>query len=166
MTNTEFKKRFLPLHKELYSMAMRMLGDSCEAEDAVQNLYMKLWERRDTLYDVKNDEAYSIRLLKNICIDRWRQMQLHQQVSIDNNTDDTADEPYNEDEFNDKQRFLRAFIGRLHERHRQIFIMKMRGCSYDEIEKLTGEPAVNLRMTVSRMKRELINSYKQKTGNI
>ena len=53
MTNTEFKKRFLPLHKELYSMAMRMLGDSCEAEDAVQNLYMKLWERRYTLYDVK-----------------------------------------------------------------------------------------------------------------
>ena len=39
----------MPLYKELYRVALHMLGDSNEAEDAVQNLFVKLWERRDTL---------------------------------------------------------------------------------------------------------------------
>ena len=51
MTRTDFKTRFLPLHKELYRVALRMLGESNEAEDAVQNLYLRLWERKDELKD-------------------------------------------------------------------------------------------------------------------
>ena len=161
MTNTEFKTRFLPLHKELFRVAVRMLGDSCEAEDAVQNLYLKLWERRDTLGSVESDEAYCRQLLKNICIDRWREMQRHEQQSLDEEKTDICEEPYSEEEINDKQRFLRAFLARLHERQRRIFMLRLQGNRYDEIEQQTGLSATNLRQTVSRLKRELINSYKQ-----
>ena len=52
MTHTEFKRRFLPLQKMLYREAFRMLCDSFEAEDAVQNLYLKLWERKDELKNI------------------------------------------------------------------------------------------------------------------
>lgn len=165
MTNTEFKTRFLPLHKELYQVAVRILGDSCEAEDAVQNLYLKLWEQRDTLGSVNNDAAYCRQLLKNICIDRWREMQRHQQHSFDEERADICEEAYSEEDINDKKKFLRAFLARQHERQRHIFLLRLRGNTYDEIERLTGEPAANLRVTVSRLKRELIKSYKQKTGN-
>ena len=166
MTSTEFKNRFLPLHKELYRVAVRMLGDSNEAEDAVQNLFVKLWERRDTLGSIESDEAYCRQLLKNICIDRWREMRRHEEQSLDEETAAICDETYSEEEINDKQRFLRAFLARLHERQRRIFMLRLRGCTYDEIERLTGLSATSLRMTVSRLKRELINSYKQKTGNV
>ncbi|MBE6296194.1 MAG: hypothetical protein E7086_06805 [Bacteroidales bacterium] len=33
----------------LYREAYRMLCDSFEAEDAVQNLYLRLWERKEEL---------------------------------------------------------------------------------------------------------------------
>lgn len=165
MTNTEFKTRFLPLHKELYRVAVRILGDSCEAEDAVQNLYLKLWERRDTLGSVGNDEAYCRQLLKNICIDRWREMQRHQQQSFDEETTDLCEETYSNEENSDKLKHLRAFLARLHERQRRIFLLRLRGSTYDEIEQLTGQSATSLRQIVSRLKREFINSYKQKTGN-
>lgn len=161
MTNTEFKKRFLPLHKELYRVAVRMLGDSSEAEDAVQNLYLKLWERRDTLGNIENDEGYCRQLLRNICIDRWREMQQHEQQSLDEERYDICDETYSEEEINDKQKFLRAFLARLHERQRHIFMLRLRGSTYEEIEQQTGLPATSLRQTVSRLKRELINSYKK-----
>lgn len=164
MTSTEFKKRFLPLYKELYQVAIRILGESCEAQDALQNLFLKLWERRTSLDDVKNDRAYSRQLLKNICIDRWREIEQYKQENIDNYTDNTADNACNEDELNDKRKFLTTFIKHLHKRHKQIFTLRLRGCTYSEIEKLTGEPAANLRMTVSRLKKELINSYKQKNN--
>lgn len=165
MTNTEFKNRFLPLHKELYRVAVRILGNSNEAEDAVQNLFVKLWERRDTLDSVENDEAYCRQLLKNICIDRWREMQRHEQQSLDKEKTDICEEPYSEEEINDKKKFLRAFLARQHERQRRIFMLRLQGNTYDEIERLTGLSATSLRVTVSRLKRELINSYKQKTGN-
>ena len=161
MTNTEFKTRFLPLHKELYRVAVRMLGDSCEAEDAVQNLYLKLWERRDTLGCVNNDAGYCRQLLKNICIDRWREMQRHQQHSFDEERADICDETNNEGENSDKLKHLRAFLARLHERQRRIFLLRLRGSTYDEMEQQTGQSATSLRQTVSRLKREFINSYKQ-----
>ena len=162
MTNTEFKTRFLPLHKELYRVAVRMLGDSCEAEDALQNLYLKLWERRDTLDNIESDEAYCRQLLKNICIDRWREMQRHEQQSLDEEKTDICEEPYSEENINDKQKFLRAFLARQHKQQRHIFLLRLRGSTYNEMEQLTGLTATSLRMTVSRLKRELINSYKQK----
>lgn len=166
MTRTDFKTRFLPLHKELYRVALRMLGESNEAEDAVQNLYLKLWERRDSLDGIDSDEAYCRRLLKNICIDRWREMRRHEQQSIDEEyVADLCDETYSEEELDDKQRFLKAFLARLHERQRRIFLLRLQGSTYDEIEQLTGQSAVSLRMTVSRLKRELIDSYKRKTGD-
>ena len=147
-------------------MALRMLGESNEAEDAVQNLYLKLWERRDSLDGIDSDEAYCCRLLKNICIDRWREMRRHEQQSIDEEyVADLCDETYSEDELDDKQRFLKAFLARLHERQRRIFLLRLQGSTYDEIEQLTGQSAVSLRMTVSRLKRELIDSYKRKTGD-
>ena len=147
-------------------MALRMLGESNEAEDAVQNLFLKLWERRDALGGIESDEAYCRRLLKNICIDRWREMRRHEQQSIDEEyVADLCDETYSEDELDDKQRFLKAFLARLHERQRRIFLLRLQGSTYDEIELLTGQSAVSLRMTVSRLKRELIDSYNRKTGD-
>ncbi len=166
MTNTEFKNRFLPLHKELYSMAVRILGDSYEAEDAVQNLYLKLWERRNTLGCVNNDAGYCRQLLKNICIDRWREMQRHQQHSFDEEAIDLCDETHSDEEKSDKLKHLRAFLARLHEQQRRIFLLRLRGSTYDEMEQLIGQSATSLRQIVSRLKREFINSYKQKTGNI
>ena len=146
-------------------MAVRILGDSCEAEDAVQNLYLKLWERRDTLGCVNNDAGYCRQLLKNICIDRWREMQRHQQQRLDEERADICEETYSEEDINDKKKFLRAFLARQHERQRHIFLLRLRGSTYDEMEQLIGQSATSLRQIVARLKRDFINSYKQKTGN-
>ena len=147
-------------------MAVRILGDSCEAEDAVQDLYLKLWERRNTLGSVNNDAGYCRQLLKNICIDRWREMQRHEQQRLDEERADICEEAYSEEDINDKKKFLRVFLARLHERQRRIFLLRLRGSTYDEMEQLVGQSATSLRQIVARLKREFINSYKQKTGNI
>ena len=54
-----------------------MLCDRFEAEDAVQNLYVKLWERREELNSLVSPEAYCRTMLRNICIDRWRFIRAH-----------------------------------------------------------------------------------------
>ena len=54
MDSKLFKEEYLPLHNELYSQAIKMLGNREEAEDAVQSLYLKLWERRNELRNIKD----------------------------------------------------------------------------------------------------------------
>lgn len=71
MTHEEFKKQYLPLHRRLYTLAIKSLGDSSEAQDAVQTLYLKLWERQRQLDDIENRWSFCAKILLNICNDRW-----------------------------------------------------------------------------------------------
>lgn len=49
MTAERFRKEYLPLQDELYRVAFYILESSPDAEDAVQDLYLKLWDAADAL---------------------------------------------------------------------------------------------------------------------
>ena len=67
MTSQKFSTEYLPLAPMLYRIAFHILEQQDEAEDAVQETFLKLWEIRDKLDDVESAKAYSIRILKNEC---------------------------------------------------------------------------------------------------
>lgn len=60
MDTAEFKQQFLPYHRKLYRVAFRLTGNPQDAEDMVQEAYLKLWNKRDELADVLNTEAYCV----------------------------------------------------------------------------------------------------------
>ena len=64
MDTAEFKQQFLPYHRKLYRVAFRLTGNPQDAEDMVQEAYLKLWNKRDELADVLNTEAYCVTLNK------------------------------------------------------------------------------------------------------
>ena len=64
-----FKQRFLPFHPKLYRIAYALLDNKADAEDILQDAYCKLWNKRDELGDIQNPEAFSITLVKNLCLD-------------------------------------------------------------------------------------------------
>ena len=74
MTERTFHRDYVPLAETLYRIAFYMLESRAEAEDAVQELFLKLWETRDRLDEIQSPKAYSIRLLKNLCLHRIRQV--------------------------------------------------------------------------------------------
>ena len=45
----EFREKFLPLHPCLYRTAYVLLGNAQDAEDMVQEAYLKLWNKRNEL---------------------------------------------------------------------------------------------------------------------
>ena len=71
MTAEQFKKRFIHIYPKLFAVAMANIGNSEDAKDVMQSLYLKLWERRDELAGVDNDIGYCRAMLINICRDRW-----------------------------------------------------------------------------------------------
>ena len=158
MTHAEFKRRFLPLQKMLYREAYRMLCDSFEAEDAVQNLYLRLWERKEELKNIVATEAYCRKLLRNICIDRWQAMRMHDDVS-ELPTDNIVVDSPPDIERREADECLEKFLAGLPEQHCRVMRMRMNGCSFEEIESVTGLSSVNIRVIISRIRKKFRQYY-------
>jgi RNA polymerase sigma factor (sigma-70 family) len=72
MTLPEFKIKVFPLKDKLFRFAKRMLERTEEAEDIVQEVFIKLWNKRDTLDEYRSVEALAMIATKNMCLDRLK----------------------------------------------------------------------------------------------
>ncbi|TFH38730.1 MAG: RNA polymerase subunit sigma-24, partial [Bacteroidia bacterium] len=60
MTRGEFEREILPLSQNLYRFAFRLLLSREEAEDAVQEVFVKLWKMRSRLSEYRSTEALAM----------------------------------------------------------------------------------------------------------
>ena len=75
MKREEFIATVLPFKDKLYRLARRILVSSDEAEDAVQEVYLKLWKGKQKIGSYKNPEAFAMTMTKNYCLDRLKSKQ-------------------------------------------------------------------------------------------
>ncbi len=148
----------MPLQQTLYREAFRMLGERFEAEDAVQNLYMRLWQQKDILQSLNSPEAYCMKILRNICIDRWRTIRAEEEKNIVSEEIVTENSPP-DIERTEAAEFLQHFLAGLPGQQRRVMQMQMRGNSLDEIAKMTGLSAVNVRVIISRIRKRFKEIY-------
>lgn len=155
MEKDEFKKVWLPLSDSFYKAAFHMLKSESDAQDAVQDLFIRLWNSRSTLDKVNSPSAYGMAMLRNICIDRLRRSQADQakgMVRADTAADVASDETAEEAMVSrEKLQALEAGIAKLPQTQRKVFIMRFyRQMSYDEISAETGLSYINVRVMINR----------------
>ncbi len=158
-----FKEKYIPYHQKLYRVAYRLLEDACDAEDVVQEAYIKLWNKRDELMQVENSEAYCVILLRNLCLDFLRAKKKH----LFQSTEDTviSDNLVLSDEIEtvDEIKHIETIIDLLPEQQRKIIKLRhFDDYSNEEIEEIMGLTSVNVRVLMSRARKkvkELFNSY-------
>lgn len=56
----------------LYTLALRLTKSDLYAKDIIQEVFLKLWEHRDSLHSIENVEAWLYRLTENKVIDFLR----------------------------------------------------------------------------------------------
>ncbi len=158
-----FKQLLLPLYPRLHRVALRLLGNVEDAEDMVQEVYMKLWSKRDALPDVQDVEAYCVTLTKNMCIDRLRHAEV-EEVDVAEmphpiaSTDDVAGET----ERRDAVEHVSRIIGTLPENQQRVITLRdMEEHTFEEIEQLTGLTATNARMLLSRARKTIRERFKR-----
>jgi RNA polymerase sigma-70 factor (ECF subfamily) len=135
-----------------------MLCDRFEAEDAVQNLYLKLWAQREHLVNLLVPDAYCLKMMRNICIDRLRTIRSQQEddVPIDDYIAGNVPPDIEHKEAGD---LLEYFLATLSPPQRQVMKMQMNGYSFDEIADVTGLSAVNVRVIISRLRKKFRELY-------
>ena len=148
----------MPLQQMLYREAYRMLGDRFEAEDAVQNLYVRLWEQKERLDNLVSPKEYCLRALKNICIDRWRRMRARdEEVDFVEEISEANAPPDTERE--EAEEFIEHFLATLPERQQRVMTMQIQGNSIEEIAEVTKLTEGNVKVMLSRIRKRFRELY-------
>lgn len=152
----DFREIWLPLADRFYRVAYHLLESRPDAEDAVQELYQKIFSIQGKLVYVRDPAAYGITLLKNICIDKIRRRESRRAEQLEEFI--VADASGPEKQMAEKDALARVMkeMGRLPER--QAKVLKMRaldGLEYDEIARRTGLSQVNIRVLISMARKTL-----------
>ena len=78
----DINRDILPLKNIMYRLALRITLNSQEAEDIVQDVIIKLWKQQSGGTHIDNLEAYTLRMVRNLALDRQR-MKVNQTENID-----------------------------------------------------------------------------------
>lgn len=146
----------MPYAERFYRAAFYMLESQQDAEDAVQELYLKLWTGRSGLDEVRNPAAYGIALLKNICLDRIRRREIRRHEFPDVGI--TADDPPPESSLAAKDLLTKVLeeMDKLPDRQAEVMkLMVLDGLEYKEISRRTGLSQVHVRVLVSTARKTL-----------
>ena len=155
MTPEVLTETFKSLSDGLYRVAYYILESENDAQDAVQDLFVKLWGNRDQLDTVLNFKAYCTTLMKNLCIDRLRKEQRVQGIEVGT---DIAESRRVDEDYDAREKLERvlAAIERLPERQRDVMKMYvLEEMSYDEIAQKTGMTNLALRVLLSNARKTL-----------
>ena len=74
MTGTEFDNLVVTSGRKLYGHAYRILGDKEGSEDAVQEVFVRLWKMGMELDKYESVEALAVTMVRNYCIDQVRKL--------------------------------------------------------------------------------------------
>lgn len=158
MTAAYFKQAYYSLHPKLYRVAYAILQNAEDAEDILQDAYCKLWEEREKLVDIQKPEAYCVTLVKHLCMDFFRSPKtaLYAQSIDDYDSPDHEPDPETAMEHKEVMEIINATIRRLPEKQQRILDLRaFADCSQEEIERITGESAENVRVLLSRARNTL-----------
>lgn len=155
MTPERFTQDYLPLKDDLYKVAFYILESGVDAEDAVQDLYLKLWDAGDALDTIRAPKAYCISLLRNICIDRLRRYKPEREEKI---PQQAADDSLQDERMSERQKIEAAIkqMSSLSDSERIVLKLKVfDDLSYEEIQKRTGLSQLSMRVHLSNARRKI-----------
>lgn len=162
----EFRKKFLPLHASMYRAAYALLGNAEDAEDMVQEAYLKLWNKRDELEIRTNVGAYCITLVRNLCFNLMQTRPYQSEEPLPEHFDLRSDDDLEQlTEAHDEQARLKQLIDQLPSLQKKVLWLRdVQECSFEEIEQATGLTAVNIRVTLSRARKKVREEFNRLTG--
>lgn len=157
-----FKHKVLPVQGRLFRLAKLFLRNREEAEDALQEVLLRLWTKRQQLDSYSSVEALAVQMTRNLCLDKLKS-QAYRSTEADadlTNAYGSSLSPYDQTELSDSATLLRRIIETLPEPQKLILHLRdVEEYSFEEIEHVTGLTVNNIRVILSRARQRVRDSY-------
>ncbi len=153
MEKTEFISTIMPFKDKLYRLAKRILVSKDEAEDAVQEVFFKLWNGKQQIGNYKNPEAFAITMTKNYCLDRLKSKQASNLKIVHSNfqTSENIEENF---EANDGVALVFKIMETLPEQQRIVLQLRdVEQFEFSEIAEMLESNETAVRVTLSRARK-------------
>ncbi len=161
----EFQNRVLPVKNKIYRFALRMLTDEQDAKDVVQEVLLKIWNKREEMHLYQNMEAWCMTITKNMCLDKFRMNNRRTIQPLDAHFEisDQSGGPQSITETNDMMKRIMQIINSLPEKQKMVVQLRdIEGYTYQEISEMLemdmNQVKVNLFRARKTLKEKLINS--------
>ena len=148
-----FKKYYNPL----CNYASTIVNDHKMAQDVVQDVFTKLWDKRDNISINDNEKSYLFQAVKNRSLEMLRKRKSDQKISTADYNDVHVDNREIEEEAKNYmlKEFLYKSIGQLPPKCQEIFVLnKVNGLTYNEI-------ASDLNISVKTVENQIGRAYRK-----
>ncbi|MDR3705258.1 MAG: RNA polymerase sigma factor [Paludibacteraceae bacterium] len=154
----QFEIQILPFKDKIFRLALFLLSDKAEAEDATQEVFVRLWNHKNNLSSVENIQAFVLRVTRNLCLDKLRTLNRRQEEvdSSNNVVEETMVNPHEQTEQRNLLDFVKQQIKLLPEMQRTIITLRdIEELEFDEIAQITGLNENAIKVNLSRARKKI-----------
>lgn len=156
MTDADFINRMRPIEDKLYRLSRRYLISNEEAQDAVQEVMLKMYTHIQQIPSLENFEGYAMRMARNYCLDRLKSKQaatlrlVHRAETGDHSTlNKTIDN-------RDSLDWVRKLTKQLPQKQQMILQLRdIESYDFDEIAEIMDMSPGAVRVTLSRARKTI-----------
>nr|WP_299069042.1 sigma-70 family RNA polymerase sigma factor [uncultured Allomuricauda sp.] len=169
MKQAEFLNVVMPFKDKLFRLAKRLLVSREEAEDATQEILLKLWSKNEAMEDYKNVEAFAMTMTKNFCLDRLKSKQASNLKLVHSNYEDEKTSLQRQLETEDSIAWMERIMEELPEQQKMVLQLRdVEQYDFEEICELLDMKPTAVRVALSRarkmVRQELIKKHSYGIG--
>ena len=156
MNQIEFINHVKPFKDKIFRLAKRLLVSIEEAEDATQEVLVKLWNKNNVLNDFGSTEAYAMTITKNYCLDVLKSKRATNLQIVHNNYVENGASLQQKVEDNDSWNWVEKWINDLPEQQKLIIQMRdVEQYEFEEIAKILEMSEATIRVALSRARKTI-----------
>lgn len=163
MQATDFINLVQPVKDKLFRLAKRLLTSVEEAEDATQEVMLKLWKQKDKLHEFQSVEAMAVTMTKNYCLDQLKSKRANNMSLVHSNYSDNTPSLERKLEGEDTWQWVEKIISTLPEQQKMVFQLRdIEGYEFEKIAEMLNMSETNVRVTLSRVRKIIKENIEKK----
>ena len=148
-----------PFKDKIYRLALRLLTSKEAAQDATQDVIIKLWNQQDKINDYANVEAFAMTVTKNYCYDQLKLKQNNNLRIVHTNYDNNEISGQRQLELKDEMQWINEILKTLPEQQQAIFQLRdVEHYEFEEICKIMNMKNTAVRVALSRARKKIKES--------
>jgi RNA polymerase sigma factor (sigma-70 family) len=156
MKPLEFEQLIAPFKDKVFRFAKRLLVSTEEAEDATQEVMVRLWHKKETLTNYNSVEALAMTMTKNFCLDQLKSKRASNLQLVHSNYRDNQVGVDQQLEAKDSWNWVEKMINELPEQQRLIIQMRdIEEFEFTEIAAVLEMNETAVRVALSRARKTI-----------